>query len=89
MNWTLVIIYSVVIAVLMVFSAYFSSIDMAYSSVSLPLLKENSKKNKKAAKAYRFALNYEETIVIPLFGNNIVNILASSVGTLLGLAVLL
>ena len=38
MNWTLVIIYSVVIAVLMVFSAYFSSIDMAYSSVSLPLL---------------------------------------------------
>ncbi|MCI5940546.1 hemolysin family protein [bacterium] len=88
MNWTLVIIYSVVIAALMVFSACFSSIDMAYSSVSLPLLKENSKKNKKAAKAYRFALNYEETIVIPLFGNNIMNILASSVGTLLGLAVL-
>lgn len=84
MNWTLVILYCVAIAVLMVFSALFSSIDMAYSSVSLPLLKENSKKSKKVKKAYYFASHYEDAIVIPLFGNNIVNILASSIGTLLG-----
>lgn len=45
-NDTLIIIYSVSIAILIVFSAFFSSADMAYGSVSLLRIKKynNSKR---------------------------------------------
>ena len=79
----LIVVYCCVIFVLLVFSAIFSCMDMSYSCASLPSLKEASKKSKRAAKAYYFASNYEETIIAPLFGNSVVNILASSLGTLL------
>ncbi len=85
MNHALIVIYCCLIFVLLCFSAIFSCMDMAYSCASLPTLKENSKKSKRAAKAYFFASNYEETIIAPLFGNSVVNILASSLGTLLAL----
>ena len=83
MRETLIVVYCVAIFLLLCLSATFSCMDMAYSSVSLPSLKEASKKSKKAQKAYYFASHYEETIVAPLFGNSVVNILASSIGTLL------
>ena len=85
MNHALIVIYCCLIFVLLCFSALFSCMDMAYSCASLPTLKESSKKSKRAAKAYYFASNYEETIIAPLFGNSVVNILASSLGTLLAL----
>ncbi len=85
MNHALIVIYCCLIFVLLCFSAIFSCMDMAYSCASLPTLKESSKKSKRAAKAYFFASNYEETIIAPLFGNSVVNILASSLGTLLAL----
>ncbi len=83
MKGALIIIYCCLIFILLCLSAIFSCMDMAYSSASLPSLKESAKKSKKAAKAYYFASNYEETIIAPLFGNSVVNILASSLGTLL------
>ena len=83
MSQALIVIYCCLIFVLLCFSAMFSCMDMAYSCASLPSLKESSKKSKRAAKAYYFASNYEETIIAPLFGNSVVNILASSLGTLL------
>ncbi len=83
MNGVLITIYCVIIVILLVFSALFSCMDMAYSAVSLPSLKEKAKKDKRAQKAYNFASNYEDAIVAPLFGNSVVNILASSIGTLL------
>ena len=85
MNHALIAIYCCLIFVLLCFSALFSCMDMAYSCASLPSLKETAKKSKRAAKAYYFASNYEETIIAPLFGNSVVNILASSLGTLLAL----
>ncbi len=85
MNHALIAIYCCLIFVLLCFSAIFSCMDMAYSCASLPTLKESSKNSKRAAKAYYFASNYEETIIAPLFGNSVVNILASSLGTLLAL----
>ena len=85
MNHALIAIYCCLIFVLLCFSAIFSCVDMAYSCASLPTLKESSRNSKRAAKAYYFASNYEETIIAPLFGNSVVNILASSLGTLLAL----
>ena len=85
MNHALIAIYCCLIFVLLCFSAIFSCMDMAYSCASLPTLKESSRNSKRAAKAYYFASNYEETIIAPLFGNSVVNILASSLGTLLAL----
>lgn len=85
MNYALIAIYCCLIFVLLCFSAIFSCMDMAYSCASLPTLKESSRNSKRAAKAYYFASNYEETIIAPLFGNSVVNILASSLGTLLAL----
>ena len=87
MNGLLVTIYCIAIVVLLFFSAVFSCMDMAYSCASIPSLKKEAKKTKRAAKAYYFATNYEETIIAPLFGNSVVNILASSLGTLLAIQI--
>ena len=83
MNVVLVIIDCVAIFLLLILSAFFSAVDMTYSCVSLPRLKNAASKSKKAKLAYTFASHYEETIVAPLFGNSVVNILASSLATLL------
>lgn len=74
-----VIAYFIVIAISMVFSAFFSASDMAFSVVNLRLLREKAATGSWAAKtALRYAVNYEKTIVTILFGNNLVNILAST-----------
>ncbi|MCR5490799.1 MAG: hemolysin family protein [Bacilli bacterium] len=78
------IAYIIAIVVLMVFSAFFSAADMAYSVVSRKRLKKAGANGNRFAKlGYDLAENYERTITTLLFGNNIVNILASSLGTVL------
>ena len=77
------VLYFSIIAVLIVFSAFFSCADMVFSSVSLVRLKKA--KGKYAKMAYKLAKNYEETIVVILFGNNLVNIAASSLGAAVAL----
>ena len=81
-----VILYLVLIVVLLVFSAFFSSCDMAYSVVNKRKLKAAMDKGSSVAKrAFRYAEKYDETIVTVLFGNNLVNILASSLAAALSL----
>ena len=75
---------SALVVAMMVFSALFSGTETAYSSVNKLRLKNyEAQGNKKAAKALRLANRFDEVLTAVLIGNNIVNIAASSVSTLL------
>ena len=69
-------IYVVVIFVLLLCSAFFSCADMTYGTVSVKRLRRKGTKG--ALVAAEMAEHYDHTIVTILFGNNLVNILASS-----------
>ena len=69
---------------MMVFSALFSGTETAYSSVNKLRLKNyEAQGSKKAAKALKLANRFDEVLTAVLIGNNIVNIAASSVGTII------
>lgn len=72
------------IAVLLVMSALFSSMETAFSSVNKIRLKhEASNGSKKAERALNIAENFDKALTSILVGNNIVNILSSSLGTVI------
>lgn len=78
--------YWLIIAVLSLFSMFFSSADMVYSAVNRDKLESEAEKgNKKAAKAKQIADDYEWSIASLLFGNSLVNIVASSLITVIGI----
>ena len=75
-------IFAMVVCVAM--SAYFSATETAFSSLNktrLKMLADNG--NKRAALALRLSENYDKLISTILIGNNIVNIMVASIGTLL------
>ena len=73
-----------VIALLVLFSAFFSSTETAFSSVSKIRLKNKAENgDKKAAKALYIVENYDNALSAILVGNNIVNIASSALATLL------
>ena len=73
-----------VIVLLLVFSAFFSAAETAFSSVNKIRLKHDSDKgNKKAALALRIAEDYDRALTTILIGNNIVNIFSASLGTII------
>lgn len=74
----------IVIAVLVVFSAFFSSAETAFSSLNKVRLKssETDENKKKIEKTLVLAENYDMVLSTILIGNNIVNIAASSIATL-------
>ena len=79
--------YWLIVAICSIFSAFFSSADMVYSVVNRDKLKQEADEGNKAAKlAYQFATDYEFSIASILFGNNLVNIFASSIVTLIGVS---
>ena len=68
-----------IIVVLMIFSAFFSMSDMAFSSVNVLRLKKKAEEGNKTAKiAYKLATKYDDTISTILFCNNVTNIGISS-----------
>ena len=70
--------------VLIVLSAYFSATETAFSSLNRIRLKNLADNgNKRAKLAYKLVDNYDELISSVLVGNNIVNISASSLATVL------
>lgn len=77
----------IAIAILIVFSAIFSMCDIVYATVNqLRLKKLIKEKNHKGAKlALRFAENYNDTLTTALFCNNLVNIGASSLATVVAM----
>ena len=67
-----------------VMSAYFSATETAFSSLNktrLKVLADNG--NKRAALALKLSQDYDKLISTILIGNNIVNIMVASIGTLL------
>ena len=84
MDCALVIGLSIAIVILVILSGMFSCSDMVYASVNQLRLKKDAQKGSKSAKlALKFAKNYDTTITTVLFSNNLVNIAASSLATVL------
>lgn len=74
----------VYIAVFLIFSAFFSAAETAFSSVNKTHLRALAEEgNKRAENALNLAGNYDKLISTILIGNNIVNIALASVSTLL------
>ena len=66
---------------------FFSAADMVYGMVDKDrLAREKGKKEKRAKLAIKIADDYELSISAILLGNNIVNVFASSIVTLIGIA---
>ena len=78
------IIYIVIILFCILMSGYFSATETAFSSLNRTRIRTLVEKgNKKAKRANKLADNYDSLISTILIGNNIVNILAASLGTML------
>ena len=79
----------IVIVILVLMSAYFSATETAFSSLNKTRIKTMAEKgDKKAALVYKLSEKYDKLISTILIGNNIVNILAASLGTLLFIDIL-
>ena len=74
----------IAIIVLVMFSAFFSATETAFSSMSRIKLKSMAQDgNKKAKKALLISKNYDNFLTTILIGNNVVNILAATLSTVL------
>ena len=79
-------IYAIIFALLVTLSAAYSASEMSYNVVNRLRLKKAAEQGNKAAKrALKIAETHDETVSTILFGNNLVNIAASSIATLLGM----
>ena len=77
-------LYLILVCVLILFSAYFSSVESALSSMNKIRVRGYADDgNKRAKRALRLEAKYERTITAILVGNNIVNIACASLATLL------
>lgn len=78
------IVFLVIIIVCFILSGYFSATETAFTSINKIRLKAKAEDgDKKAARVLKLADNYDRLLTTILIGNNIVNILASSLATLL------
>ena len=74
----------VAMAICILLSAYFSATETAFSSLNKTRLKALAEKgNRKARLALKLSEDYDRLISTILVGNNIVNIVVASIGTLL------
>lgn len=74
----------VVMVILVLLSAFFSSAETAFSSLNKVRLKarENEKNSKKIQRTLKLSENYDMVLSTILIGNNIVNIASTSIATL-------
>lgn len=78
----------VIIFFLICFSAFFSASETAYTSANKIRLKSKAENGSKAAeRALKIIYKYDKTLTTILIGNNIVNILTSSLATVMCIAV--
>lgn len=74
----------IIIVILIAFSACFSSMETAFSTVNkIRLRHQAANGDKRAEKALKIADNFDKTITTILIGNNIVNIFSASLATLI------
>jgi len=74
---------SIALAVLLVFSAFFSATETAFTGFSQVRMRSLAKTKKSAALVLKMNENYNNVLSTLLIGNNIVNILATSLATML------
>ncbi len=80
------IYYYIIIVALLFASAFFSSCETALSSVSrIRLETKKEKGSKSAARSLKLIANYDNTLAAILIGNNIVNITASAIATIVAI----
>ena len=83
------IIYIIIMSFCLIMSVYFSATETAFSTMSKTRMKAMAEKgNKRAALAVKLSDKYDKLLSTILIGNNIVNILLASLGTLLFAALL-
>ncbi len=74
----------ILIVILILFSAFFSASETAFTSLNRIRVKNAAEGgDRKAARVLRMAENYDKFLTTVLVGNNIVNILSSSLATVL------
>ena len=77
----------IILIVLLCFSAFFSAVETAFSSVNKirikNIAKANDKLSKKARKVYQISHNFNQILATVLISNNIVNIIITSLTTYL------
>ena len=79
--------YWLIVVICALFSMFFSAADMVYGMVDKDRLnREKGKKEKRAKIALKIADDYELSISAILLGNNIVNVAAASIVTLIAIA---
>ena len=77
----------IILAILVVISAFFSASETAYTSANRIRLKSRAENgSKKAARALEIIERYDKTLTTILIGNNIVNIVTSALATVLCIA---
>ncbi|MBR3593384.1 MAG: HlyC/CorC family transporter [Clostridia bacterium] len=75
---------AIIIVVCLIFSAFFSSSEIAYASANKVRLKRNAEEKGTPSKlAYKIYDNYESALATILIGNNLVNIASESVATVI------
>ena len=75
--------YIIIMVICLIFSAYFSATETAFSCANKTRLRAMAEKgNKRAEAALNLAEKYDRLISTILIGNNIVNILLASLGTI-------
>lgn len=85
----MIAVYVIILLVLVILSAFFSAAETAYSSINRARLKVKAQNGGKRAKlALNLAENFEKVLMTLLVGNNIVNITATTISTLLFITVL-
>ena len=79
--------YWLIVVICALFSMFFSAADMVYGMVDKDRLsREKGKREKRAKLARKIAEDYELSISAILLGNNIVNVAAASIVTLIAIA---
>ena len=73
----------IALAVLILMSGYFSATETAFLSCNKTRLRTMAEKGKRAALVNRLNENYDRLLSTILIGNNIVNLTAASIGTVL------
>ena len=76
--------YVIALIALIILSAFFSASETAYTSLNRPRLKTRAQDGKKSAeRVLSLAENYDRVLFTLLIGNNIVNIAATAIATVL------
>ncbi len=81
---TIQIVLLIIVIICFILSGYFSATETAFTTINKIRLKAKADDgDKKAARVLKLADNYDRLLTTILIGNNIVNILASSLATVL------